>query len=134
MTGRRGPTRLKSRPNAPRSAAAASAARARSVRAGSNGTPAASVWNTPSAPAAATIRPETRALRTPEGTASKKNVPFSRVGPRTVRSVCHQTPEVGAVCLNRARTVLCGGRSAMSVPTAIAALAMTAVRLLSHSP
>ena len=30
-----------------------------------------------------------------------------------------QTPEVGAVCLNRARTVLCGGRSAMSVPTAI---------------
>jgi len=30
-----------------------------------------------------------------------------------------QTPEVGAVCPNRARTDLCGGRSAMSVPTAI---------------
>jgi hypothetical protein len=29
-----------------------------------------------------------------------------------------QTPEVGAVCLNWARTDLCGGRSAMSVPTA----------------
>jgi hypothetical protein len=31
---------------------------------------------------------------------------------------CRQTSEVGAVCLNRARTDLCGGRSAMSVPTA----------------
>src|SRR5262249_49173065 len=30
-----------------------------------------------------------------------------------------QTPKVGAVCPNRARTVLCGGRSAMSVPTVI---------------
>src|SRR5208282_172721 len=30
-----------------------------------------------------------------------------------------QSPEVGAVCGNPARTVLCGGRSAMSVPTAI---------------
>src|SRR4051794_8235329 len=35
------------------------------------------------------------------------------------------TPKVGAVCGKAARTVLCGGRSAMSVPTAIAALAMT---------
>jgi hypothetical protein len=32
------------------------------------------------------------------------------------------TPEVGAVCLNWARTVLCGGRSAMGVPTATSAL------------
>ena len=32
---------------------------------------------------------------------------------------CRHTPEVGAVCLNWACTVLCGGRSAMSVPTAI---------------
>src|SRR6266498_965566 len=30
-------------------------------------------------------------------------------------------PEVGAVCGKAARTVLCGGRSAMSVPTASAA-------------
>ena len=38
-----------------------------------------------------------------------------------------QTPEVGAVCGKAARTVLCGGRLAMSVPTAIVAalLAMT---------
>src|SRR5664279_2182763 len=28
------------------------------------------------------------------------------------------TPEVGAVCLNRARTDLCGGRAVMRVPTA----------------
>lgn len=34
-------------------------------------------------------------------------------------------PEVGAVCGKAARTDLCGGRSAMSVPTATAALAMT---------
>ena len=32
-----------------------------------------------------------------------------------------QTPKVGAVCLNWARTVLCGGRSVMGVPTAIRA-------------
>src|SRR5882757_4806213 len=38
-------------------------------------------------------------------------------------------PKVGAVCGKAARTVLCGGRSAMSVPTAIAALAMTSRRL-----
>src|SRR5712675_1437101 len=41
-------------------------------------------------------------------------------------------PKVGAVCGKAARTVLCGGRSAMSVPTAIVAalLAMTATALL----
>src|SRR5882724_5426709 len=32
-------------------------------------------------------------------------------------------PKVGAVCGKAARTVLCGGRSAMSVPTAIVAVA-----------
>src|ERR1700682_5453601 len=32
---------------------------------------------------------------------------------------CRQAPEVGAVCGKAARTDLCGGRSAMSVPTAI---------------
>ncbi len=36
-----------------------------------------------------------------------------------VSTLPRQTPEVGAVCGNSARTVLCGGRSAMSVPTAI---------------
>src|SRR6266851_4046775 len=38
-----------------------------------------------------------------------------------IRHVRRQTPEVGAVCGKAARTVLCGGRSAMSVPTAIVA-------------
>src|SRR6266851_1465809 len=42
-----------------------------------------------------------------------------------IRHVRRQTPEVGAVCGKAARTVLCGGRSAMGVPTAIASLAMT---------
>src|SRR5882724_6615289 len=42
-----------------------------------------------------------------------------------IRQVRRHSPEVGAVCGKAARTVLCGGRSEMSVPTAIAALAMT---------
>src|SRR5882724_3781946 len=44
-----------------------------------------------------------------------------------IRQVRRHSPEVGAVCGKAARTDLCGGRSAMSVPTAIASLAMTAV-------
>ncbi len=36
-----------------------------------------------------------------------------------VRQVRRQTPEVGAVCGKAARTVLCGGRPVMGVPTAI---------------
>src|SRR5882757_5528251 len=43
-----------------------------------------------------------------------------------IRQVRRHSPEVGAVCGKAARTDLCEGRSAMSVPTAIAALAMTA--------
>jgi hypothetical protein len=35
------------------------------------------------------------------------------------RTLCRQTPEVGAVCGKAARTVLCGGRPVMGVPTAI---------------
>lgn len=34
-------------------------------------------------------------------------------------SLRRQSPKVGAECLNRARSVLCGGRPAMGVPTAI---------------
>src|SRR5207248_7890121 len=34
-------------------------------------------------------------------------------------ALCRQTPKVEAVCPNWARTALCGGRSAMTVPTAI---------------
>jgi hypothetical protein len=33
-------------------------------------------------------------------------------------TLCRQTPEVGAVCVNSARTDLCGGRPAIGVPTA----------------
>src|SRR5450631_3511176 len=36
-----------------------------------------------------------------------------------VSALSRQTPKVGAVCGNSARTVLCGGRSVMGVPTAI---------------
>jgi hypothetical protein len=44
-----------------------------------------------------------------------------------IRHVRRHTPEEGAVCGKAARTDLCGGRSAMGVPTAIVAplLAMT---------
>ena len=38
-----------------------------------------------------------------------------------IRQVRRHTPKVGAVCGKAACTVLCGGRSAMSVPTAIVA-------------
>ena len=37
---------------------------------------------------------------------------------KSAEPLCRHTPEVGAVCGKAARTVLCGGRSAMSVPTA----------------
>jgi hypothetical protein len=39
-----------------------------------------------------------------------------------VRQTCRQIPKVGAVCGNSARTVLCGGRPVMGVPTAIPAV------------
>src|SRR4030088_39798 len=38
---------------------------------------------------------------------------------KTATALRCQTPKVGAVCSNWARTELCEGRSAMSVPTAI---------------
>ena len=37
----------------------------------------------------------------------------------TKKTLCRHTPKVGAECPNGARLVLCGGRSVMSVPTAI---------------
>ena len=39
---------------------------------------------------------------------------------RTASTLRRHPPEVGAVCGKAARTDLCGGRSAMSVPTATA--------------
>jgi hypothetical protein len=41
---------------------------------------------------------------------------------RITRAPDPPLPKVGAVCGKAARTVLCGGRSAMSVPTAISGL------------
>src|SRR6202035_4286105 len=41
-----------------------------------------------------------------------------------IGQVCRQTSEVGAVCGKAARTVLCGGRSVMGVPTAIKSFAI----------
>jgi hypothetical protein len=51
-------------------------------------------------------------------TLSRENVSqaLKRIRRTTLR---RQTPKVGAVCLNWARTDLSGGRSAMGVPTAI---------------
>ena len=43
--------------------------------------------------------------------------------PLAQRPFRRQTPEVGAVCGKAARTVLCGGRAVMRVPTAIVAIA-----------
>ena len=40
---------------------------------------------------------------------------------QAVRPLRRQTPKVGAECPNWARSDLCGGRSVMSVPTAISA-------------
>ena len=40
-------------------------------------------------------------------------------------AICRHSPEVGAVCGKAARTDLCGGRGAISVPTAtVAAIAL----------
>ena len=38
---------------------------------------------------------------------------------RNGKTLCRHTPKVGAECPNGARSDLCGGRSVMSVPTAI---------------
>jgi hypothetical protein len=41
------------------------------------------------------------------------------IPPMASRTLPRQTPKVGAVCGNSARTVLCGARPVMGVPTAI---------------
>ena len=52
-----------------------------------------------------------------------RRVPPQAASPSSLAecALCRQTPEVGAECPNWARSDLCGGRSAMSVPTANAA-------------
>jgi RNA-directed DNA polymerase len=54
------------------------------------------------------------------GSAPRRGMaPASPYPPSLARAVLRpSSPEAGAVCLNRARTVLCEGCSAMSVPTA----------------
>ena len=48
-----------------------------------------------------------------------KTGPFAVTARRENIAKRRQSPEVGAVCLNWARTDLCGGRAVMRVPTAI---------------
>jgi hypothetical protein len=64
-----------------------------------------------------------------------KHAPDSEPGKRVPRAgahtatLCRHTPKVGAVCPNWARTDLCGGRSVMSVPTAISGIRERAMYL-----
>ena len=44
---------------------------------------------------------------------------LGRIRQPGTKTLCRHTPEVGAICPNSARTDLCGGRSVMSVSTAI---------------
>jgi hypothetical protein len=48
---------------------------------------------------------------------------------RNEKTLCRHTPKVGAVCGNSARTDLCGGRSVMSVPTAISEMSLQNIPL-----
>ena len=56
-------------------------------------------------------------LRTPSREGASRGLDRVR---RTVTPARRHLPKVGAVCGKAARTVLCGGRAAMRVPTAIA--------------
>src|SRR6516225_3749915 len=47
----------------------------------------------------------------------------------TKKTLCRHTPKVGAECPNGARSVLCGGRSVMSVPTAISEMSSQIIPL-----
>ena len=46
-------------------------------------------------------------------------VPSSNSSSLAKRTICCQPPEVGAECVNRACSDLCGGRLVLGVPTAI---------------
>src|SRR4029077_9825886 len=69
---------------------------------------------------AAASQPEGPDCVGPDGRVGGRLAPQSAY-PSSVaeRALCRQTPEVGAVCGKAARTVLCGGRPVMGVPTAI---------------
>jgi hypothetical protein len=48
---------------------------------------------------------------------------------RNGKTLCRHTPKVGAECPNGARSDLCGGRSVMSVPTAISEMSSQIIPL-----
>jgi hypothetical protein len=50
------------------------------------------------------------------------------------REASRQSSEVGAVCRKAARTVLCGGRPVMGVPTAIASFNLSNLEGASFGP
>src|SRR6202011_1343632 len=76
----------------------------------------------PLASAAVPARPESTPGMDADGEAGGR-VPTQAAYPAPLAqcALCSQTPEVGAECPNWARSDLCGGRSAMRVPTANAA-------------
>jgi len=76
--------------------------------------------NEPLAACAATAQPEGSNHVGPNRS-TRGRVPALATYPSSMaqRSLCRHSPKVGAECPNRARSDLCGGRSAMSVPTAI---------------
>src|SRR5271157_3123405 len=71
---------------------------------------------------AAAAEPEGPPVVGPDQSAGGRVAPQAE-NPSSVaeRALRRQTPEVGAVCGKAARTVLCGGRPVMGVPTAIVA-------------
>jgi hypothetical protein len=78
----------------------------------------------PCHPASQTCAPKAKSERRDDMGTGQKN--SGRLPPKTAHhssvakpTLRRQTSKVGAVCLNWARTDLCGGRSAMSVPTAM---------------
>src|SRR6516165_12198259 len=86
-------------------------------------------------PAAEPVEPRAEA----KGNASQQStrrtqsrVSVSHALERIRQTLCRHTPEVGAVCPNWARTDLCGGRSVMSVPTAISEMSSQIMPLKSR--
>src|SRR6185312_17542909 len=75
----------------------------------------------PVAALAAAAQPEGPAHMGADGEVSRCLAPpTARPSPLAKCPLRRQTPKVGAECPNRARSDLCGGRSVMGIPTAIA--------------
>src|SRR3954452_12217117 len=73
----------------------------------------------PLAPASLPAQSEGAPVVAEDGEAGQRFSPQT-AGPSSLAecALCRQTPKVGAECPNWARSDLCGGRSAMDVPTA----------------